>query len=83
MQPKLVYVATRDFRATKRIAERLLAFNPNAEITALVKHEDEAEELRAIGVRSVYDLYREAGTSFAEGSWEAMDKNHPTGPTQR
>jgi Kef-type K+ transport system membrane component KefB len=77
MEPKLVYVATRDFRATRRIAERLLAFNDKAKITALAQHEDQAEELRAMGVRSVYDLYREAGTAFAEDSWEAMDKHDP------
>lgn len=72
VRPSLVFVATRDYRATKRIAERLLAFNPKARVTAVVQHKDHAEELRAVGVRCVYDIYREAGRSFAEESWEEV-----------
>lgn len=71
--PHLVYIATKDFRATRRIADRLLAFDDRANVTALVRHSDHAEELREIGVRSVFDLYREAGLAFAEESWVASE----------
>ena len=77
VRPKLVFIATRDFRATHRIANRLLAFNAKARVTALVQHPDQAEELRKIGVAPVYNLYLEAGKAFAAEGWDALDNPEP------
>ena len=73
IRPKLVFIATHDFRATRRIAQRLRAFNSKVRVTALVQHADQAEALREIGVAPVYDLYREAGKAFAAESWNALE----------
>ena len=73
LRPKLVFIATRDFRATRRIADRLLSFSPKARVTAVVQHRDQAEELTSLGVTAVYDLYREAGKAFAAECWEASE----------
>ncbi|MEP4078652.1 cation:proton antiporter [Haloferula sp.] len=72
--PKMVFIATHEFRATRRIADRLLAAHPEAKVTALVRHVDRTKELEEIGVKGVFDLYREAGTAFAEGGWEKVGK---------
>lgn len=72
-RPRLVFIATRDFRATRRIAQRLLSLSQDARVTAIVQHEDHAEELREMGVASVYDIYREAGLAFAAEGWAAVD----------
>ena len=72
-RPKLVFVATRNFIATRRIAKRLLVFSPEARITAVVQHKDEADELTALGVTAVYDIYRKAGEAFAADFWEASE----------
>jgi hypothetical protein len=73
-------VATRDFPATKRIADRILAFGPKANVTALVQHPDQAEALRKLGVRSVYDLFRNAGMALVDEAWEETFKRGPESP---
>lgn len=81
IQPKMVIIATRNFRATQRIADRLCSYRANTRITALVKHPDEAEALEKIGVTSVFDLYLEAGTSFAAESWHELEEKAQVSPT--
>lgn len=76
-RPKMAFIATHEFRATYRIADRLLAARPEANVTAMVRHRDDAVALEEIGVKGVYDLYREAGTAFAEGGWETVSKDDP------
>jgi glutathione-regulated potassium-efflux system ancillary protein KefC len=76
-RPRMVFIATQDFRATHRIADRLLSFNSKATVTALVHHSDQAEKLREMGIRPVYDLYQEAGTAFAEEGWETLSSAPP------
>lgn len=73
IHPKMVIIATRNYRATQRIAKRLVSYQADTRITALVKHPDEAEALERLGIHSVYDLYLEAGTSFAAESWHALE----------
>jgi len=73
VQPKMVLIATRNFRATLRIAARLCSYGADTRITAVVKHPDEAEQLRKLGVHSVFDLYHEAGTAFAAESWHELE----------
>ena len=74
VKPKMVIIATRNFRATVRIASRLCSYQAGVPITALVKHPDEAEELKKLGVHSVFDLYHEAGTAFAAESWHELEE---------
>lgn len=71
--PRMVFIATRNFRATRRIARRILALSEAIRITAVVEYPDEAEELRELGVATVLDVYREAGLAFAAESWNALE----------
>ena len=46
--------------------ERLLAMGYDKQIAAIASHEDDAEELRQMGVDVVFNFYSEAGAGFAE-----------------
>jgi len=52
--------------------ERLRELGYSGRIAAASRHEDDAEELRKLGVDMSYNLYAEAGRGFANDLRERM-----------
>ena len=45
--------------------EQIRKFGYQGKVAAIVKYEDEQQQLEALGVNAAYNIYREAGTGFA------------------
>ncbi|MFC1834025.1 cation:proton antiporter [Thermodesulfobacteriota bacterium] len=63
---RLAMLAMPDLSSNIYAAERLAARDSNCIITATAKFDDEMPQLRAAGVREVFNFYSEAGLGFAD-----------------
>ena len=58
-------------------ARQLKNFGYSGRIAAIAKYEDDSERLRAAGVDSVFNLYAEAGSGFAEDAYRGVQAARP------
>lgn len=65
-QIDLVMLALPNLVANLDALEQLRAIDFDGRITAIAKYPDEEDELRQNGAASVFNIYKEAGTGFAE-----------------
>ncbi|WP_233496450.1 cation:proton antiporter family protein [Corallincola holothuriorum] len=63
---ELVYLAMPSHHGNQFAAKQFQRMQFNGQVAAIVHFPDEAEELKALGVNSVFNLYEEAGAGFAE-----------------
>jgi Trk K+ transport system NAD-binding subunit len=63
---KLVMLTMTNHAANRYAALRLEQSHFEGEVAAVAQFEDQAEELKAHGVKAVFNLFAEAGTGFAE-----------------
>lgn len=58
-------------------AQQLKNFGYSGRIAAIAKYEDDSARLRAAGVHSVFNLYAEAGSGFAEDAYRGVQAALP------
>jgi len=58
-------------------AQQLKNFGYPGRIAAIAKYEDDSARLRAAGVHSVFNLYAEAGSGFAEDAYRGVQAALP------
>jgi hypothetical protein len=75
LQLRLVLLAMNDHASNLDAARRLAASPHSFPVAAVAQHEDQIAELEQAGVDAVYNLYAEAGFSFAEHVCTALDPN--------
>jgi voltage-gated potassium channel Kch len=68
----VVLFAMKNFSANKMAAIRLRHSNFQGRIAAVARYEDQIAELKSLGVNSVFNIYEEAGASFAEHVCEVI-----------
>ena len=63
---ELVMLALPNLQANLDALEQLRYISFSGRIAATVKHEDEKERLKKLGIKAVFNVYTEAGVGFAE-----------------
>ncbi len=74
----LILLTLNNHQSNIAAARQLINRGFKGSISAVAHFDDEVEELRAIGVHAVFNLYNEAGLGFAEHSWNFLEKNNCT-----
>lgn len=62
--------------------KRLQSSGFKGSIAAIASHEDQAQELKDMGVDVVFNIYSEAGTGFAEHVFDSHIRSHLIKPSQ-
>ena len=68
---QLIMLGLTNHRENMLVAELLRSMGYRGELAAVVRHEDDATEMRAAGI-SAFNLYAEAGTGFAAHATERL-----------
>lgn len=72
--PELVMLALSKHQSNIAAAKLLLKHGYSGSISAVAHFDDQADELRALGVHAVFNFYNEAGLGFAEHSIQFIEK---------
>jgi len=79
-QINLVMLALPNLMANLDALEQLGNINFRGRVTAVAKYTDEEEKLRQNGATSVFNIYKEAGTGFANHTATTCTQPEPTSP---
>lgn len=70
--PPVIILATSSHVTHMKVIEQLKKLHCDLSVAAISRYEDEMRELQEAGVRTVFNLYEEAGAGFAEHAFSSL-----------